>query len=303
MTGRDDAAGLDATERDQLADYVGGALAGTADEQVVAGLIDTDLRWWQAHAELIANTEPVRAALAGWSAEPVVMPDDVVARLMASLSAATADQDISGAARTAEAGLAPVVPLDVGRRSRARRMGRRQWLTAATVAAAAVGFAALGLPHYLGGGQQDSSSSPMLAGPQSRTSAPASGFVDSTETAPLTRSGLEVSRRVTGRDYDRDSLSSAGLVGTATTPQALAVTGPLARLTSDAALAACLKQLVSGAPTGTTAITVDYATFEDAPALVVVLGQLDGRRWVAAVGPDCGLPGAGAALLHRTSPR
>ncbi|MFY1674347.1 hypothetical protein ACN27G_31090 [Plantactinospora sp. WMMB334] len=70
---------------DLLADYVGGALDGTSDENEVARLIAEDRSWAEAYTELTAAVDAVRLDLAGWAAEPTPMPSAVVDRLTAAL--------------------------------------------------------------------------------------------------------------------------------------------------------------------------------------------------------------------------
>ncbi|WP_422772499.1 hypothetical protein ACN28C_05610 [Plantactinospora sp. WMMC1484] len=70
---------------DLLADYVGGALDGTSDENEVARLIAEDRSWAEAYAELTAAVDAVRLDLTGWAAEPTPMPSAVVDRLTAAL--------------------------------------------------------------------------------------------------------------------------------------------------------------------------------------------------------------------------
>lgn len=71
---------------DLLADYVGGALDGTADEAEVARLVDEDPAWTEAYAALAVGVDAVRVNLAGWAAEPVPMPAKVTYRLTSVLT-------------------------------------------------------------------------------------------------------------------------------------------------------------------------------------------------------------------------
>lgn len=64
---------------DLLADYIGGALAGTPDESAVAALVADDPAWAAAHAELSGGMELVGAALGRLGPEP--MPAELAARL------------------------------------------------------------------------------------------------------------------------------------------------------------------------------------------------------------------------------
>jgi hypothetical protein len=114
----------------------------------------------------------------------------------------------------------------------------------------------------------------------------------------------------TGRDYGPATLGqirsvepmngrSAGTVATAPVPSQYSVRSApqdmsdqvpaaLLRLTDAAALDVCLRAVVAAHP-GTTEL-VDYARYNSAPALVVLLRTESG--WLAvAVGPNCGLNG------------
>ena len=67
---------------DLLADYIGGALAGTPDESAVAALIADDPAWRTTYASLRDGMTIVEAALGDLGPEP--MPADVAARLEAA---------------------------------------------------------------------------------------------------------------------------------------------------------------------------------------------------------------------------
>jgi hypothetical protein len=72
---------------DLLADYVGGALAGTPAEAAVDRLIVEDPSWERAYADLVSAVDAVRVDLAGWAAVLEPMPADVADRLTAALRA------------------------------------------------------------------------------------------------------------------------------------------------------------------------------------------------------------------------
>jgi hypothetical protein len=78
---------------DLLADFAGGALAGTPDEAVVAALIAEDPRWREAYAALGEGMERVGAALASFEPEP--MPAELADRLDALFAPAAARTDDS----------------------------------------------------------------------------------------------------------------------------------------------------------------------------------------------------------------
>jgi hypothetical protein len=67
----------------------------------------------------------------------------------------------------------------------------------------------------------------------------------------------------------------------------------LARFNDPTQLRACLDQIE--AVEGGTAIMVDLARYQSAPAVVVLLGG--GRVAAVAAGPSCGLPSTGPAII------
>ncbi|GAB2938917.1 hypothetical protein GCM10027280_28950 [Micromonospora polyrhachis] len=93
---------------DLLADYVGGALAGTPGEAEVARLIASNTTWAQAYAEVTTAVDAVGVDLASWGAVPEPMPDAVTARLTAALAEAVslADAPLAEAVPLADASLA-----------------------------------------------------------------------------------------------------------------------------------------------------------------------------------------------------
>ncbi|MEU4776440.1 hypothetical protein [Micromonospora sp. NPDC023633] len=84
------AGGFREVDHDLLADYLGGALDGTPDEELVARLVDEDAAWAQAYALLAPAVADVRADLAAWGAPAPEMPADVADRIVAALAHATA---------------------------------------------------------------------------------------------------------------------------------------------------------------------------------------------------------------------
>ncbi|WP_326564630.1 hypothetical protein [Micromonospora peucetia] len=83
------AGGFREVDHDLLADYLGGALDGTPDEELVARLVDEDEDWAQAYALLAPAVADVRADLAAWGAPAPEMPTDVTDRIVAALANAT----------------------------------------------------------------------------------------------------------------------------------------------------------------------------------------------------------------------
>ncbi|MFY1597274.1 hypothetical protein [Micromonospora sp. WMMD737] len=84
------AGGYREVDHDLLADYLGGALDGTPDEDLVARLVDEDPGWAQAYALLAPAVADVHADLATWGASAPEMPADVTDRIVAALAHATA---------------------------------------------------------------------------------------------------------------------------------------------------------------------------------------------------------------------
>ncbi|MER7419997.1 hypothetical protein ABT346_24995 [Micromonospora peucetia] len=83
------AGGFREVDHDLLADYLGGALDGTPDEELVARLVDEDADWAQAYAVLAPAVADARADLAAWGTPAPEMPADVTDRIVAALAHAT----------------------------------------------------------------------------------------------------------------------------------------------------------------------------------------------------------------------
>ncbi|MEV4275606.1 hypothetical protein [Actinoplanes xinjiangensis] len=278
MTGAE----FEGVDIDLLADYVGGALDGTPDEERVAALVATDDAWRAAHEALEPGMIAVGAVLRELEPEP--MPDDLAARLDTMFRAAPSEE------AAPEAVPAKVVDLDKARR-------RRRWVAPITVAAAVVAFAGFGVNAFLASGAEDT----------------ASRAVDS-EAAPMAAgpaAGREVSR--SGTDYTASTLTSVGqqlrnAPSSADGPQTASGTelqeaSGLDRLTMPDAVAACLQEITRVNGGGVISVEfLDYARFNGDPALIVRFSAADGI-WVWAVGPECGTPGAGADELERVPVR
>ncbi|WDZ86016.1 hypothetical protein [Micromonospora cathayae] len=292
---------------DLLADYVGGALAGTPDEATVARLVADDDAWGGAYAELAPAVALVRADLAGWAEPAEAMPATVADRLSAALAGA-------GPAATPVVPAQPVGepgrPLAVvgtaadatGHPGGAGRARRRRWSRRAgpvLVAAAAVAAAGFGVTQFVTA-QNDG----LTAGSAAQEDAGAAGGYR-----------LVTDPTNSGTRYTPESLASAvsapGVLRESAAPQAPtgADDGPrrpapavdLSRLADPAALDTCLGAV--SAAHGATPITVDrleYASFQNEPALVVGLVDAAGERWIVVTGPECGVPGSGADTRYRT---
>src|SRR5262249_34878599 len=117
-----------------------------------------------------------------------------------------------------------------------------------------------------------------------------------------------------GQNYDADTLRMAGTatLGTLSSAPAEPVpgpsakappqradggtdsagdVGPLSRLTERESLGQCLATIV--ARYGGQPVVVEYAGFNGAPALIVVLAEHPTGRRIVVAGPNCGLPGSG----------
>jgi hypothetical protein len=267
---------------DLLADYVGGALDGTPDEERVAALVATDDAWRAAHEALEPGMIAVGAVLREFEPEP--MPDDLAARLDTMFRAAASEE------AAPEAVPAKVVDLD-----RARR--RRRWVAPIGVAAAVVAFAGFGVNSLLAPGAEDTAARSANSEAAPMAAAPAAG--------------REVSR--SGTDYTASTLTSVGqqlrnAPSSADEPQTASGTelqeaSGLDRLTMPDAVAACLQEITRVNGGGVISVEfLDYARFNGDPALIVRFSAADGI-WVWAVGPECGTPGAGADELERVPVR
>jgi hypothetical protein len=251
---------------DRLAEYADGLL-DPARAAEVERLVATEPAWARTLDALTAAQPRVHDALAELAFPPV--PDDVVERLSAAISAAAPD----------------AVVIDLAERR--RRWSRVAVGAAAAVAAVAVGLGGFGLLH----GVSNSSKS---------SSAPVAGSAQYGAAGAAGNPTVEHS----GTDYTAQTLTSvlglsdaAAGQGTEKAPplRSLPNAGDFARLDAPAGLQACLQALaVSHQKTAT---LVDYARFRGQPALVVVLSGT-GAREVVVVGSRCGLPGSGADEIY-----
>lgn len=287
---------LNQPDLDLLADYVGGALDGTPEEERVGERIRTDAAWARAYADLVVAFDGVSTDLSALGASPEPMPDDVWQRLEAALSSPEA-----AAAYATPPKYPPTpeftAPRDNRPSARARVRKRHRWV-APVLAAVAVLFAvSLGFALRSGVATKDSTMS---------TGSPAE--------APQAAAARPVQLRSSGRDYTDQTLVLAtdfGSVPLASAPEdpatdrangetskipntaqsfSAAVPPVLGRLLNQDALARCLQD-VSGIMPGTV-LGVDYAAYNHSPAAVVVVRTADDGRWVGVVGAGCGVNGA-----------
>jgi hypothetical protein len=314
---------------DLLADYVGGALDGTPDETVVAGLVADDPAWRDAYDALTGGMASVGAELRLLGAEDEPMPADVVLRLNAALAelSAPSGESVPSVDSVVDEPIAEesvpkrhlvAVPDEVGsEREHPRRRGRartlRRWAAPVGIAAGVLAFAGIGFGGLLPGDISEDASStgsaadqpaPML---ESDTDARLAG-PDTT----VISSGVDYSRGTlkefsarTKRSTDNSALGGASAPsvdatsGQAQVYSATAVPKVLEPLVLRDALLACLAAITTEHGAGTiTPDSVDYASFEGTPALVVRFTASDGT-WSWVSGPECGTPGAAADTRYQ----
>jgi hypothetical protein len=290
---------------DRLADYTAGLLEGTPEEAEVAELIATRSDWAHAYAALGDATRAVRVDLAALGTPHLAMPPEVVARLDAALE---------------EAGARPKLTVGAGegRRTRgaaARARRRRQAWTAA-IAAGIVVLAGFGVAMIadLPGANTGTSTVADGRAPEAAADrlggqpAPPAGAPE-VAVPVFVASGTNYfaadAAKVTAQAEQFDA--GVGPLGGATgTPRATArvaesqVAPPLRRLMDPVAMNACLRQVTS--VYGGQVSVVDFARFENEPALVILLVD-PARRPVRVMvaGPGCGLPERGADVRFSTS--
>ncbi|MEU6023444.1 hypothetical protein ACGFIK_10620 [Micromonospora sp. NPDC048871] len=325
-------------DHDLLADYLGGALEGTPEQDEVARLIAQDPSWAQAYALLAPAVAEVRADLLGWGEPTLTMPVDVADRILAALDAAelpagpdSPAPDLPGTeVDHAGGGLPPLVPAQPlggrrpegaprpGRDRTATRPGRRsrRWARiagpVALAAAAVVGLGALQLARPDSGGDTTADTalnepvtSPYVHEGQEGPEQAAAGAEP--HRAPVTQG---TPQRYTARDYTPQELTQepeariSAFAGTAA-PDAgderMAGPADLARLDDQSALAACLADI--GTEHGARPLVfedIEYARFQGLPALVVRFVDASGARWAWVSGPECGIAGSGSDSRYRT---
>ncbi|GAA2185479.1 hypothetical protein [Micromonospora lupini] len=321
--------GFREVDTDLLADYLGGALDGTPEQAEIARLVDADPAWAEAYTLLAPAVTQVRAELARWAEPTPELPPAVAERIAAALASADAPPADAPAALTRATGspepAAPATPVGVpaqgGRRpgssaptesgrGGATGPGRRQrrWVrNAAPVAAAAVAVVAVGLGlRQLSTNTADSgamerpASAPgdvAAAGAAVRTSGPAlhsgTDYTPQTlgQTASATSSRPSPLRGATS-DAPRQQPGVDAEGGRRPSPDG---SDQLARLSSEAALTACLTAVAAEHGSAPLIVEViDYAQFQGEQALVIRFTDPTGARWAWVSGPECGVPGSGS---------
>ncbi|BBH65431.1 hypothetical protein ACTI_21160 [Actinoplanes sp. OR16] len=305
MTGAE----FDGVDLDLLADYIGGALIGTPDDERVAALVSEDPVWREAYQRLAPGMAAVGTMLRDLPAEP--LPDDLAARLdsLFSTSPVTAlpTQATAADAVGESAAAVPAKVLDLAEAQRARAAGGRprrmmRWAAPISVAAAVLAFAGFGLSRISDGDSASDAGSAESAG---------GGSAPMVAMAPAIGEILQ-----SGFDYDRVTLAQpSGIAGSkrtfseapliasaeASNDQSTGAAGsdPLSRLLEPAALAECLEAIARENGGGAVTVdTVDYASYTGVPALIVRFTAPNGG-WAWAVGADCGTPGGDADTLEK----
>ncbi|MGW5560478.1 hypothetical protein ACWER9_25055 [Micromonospora sp. NPDC003944] len=323
--------GFREVDADLLADYLGGALVGTPQQDEVARLVSADPSWAEAHALLASAVTEVRTDLTRWAEPSAEMPSAITDRLLAALASAGPTNDTSTVSRPGVdpdgdaptplvvpaqggAGRRPAVPPPGGAARRASSgPGRRQhgWarrhapVAAAVIAVIAV---ALGLNQLSTLTSEDSGSTSTMDRP---ASAPedAAGAGTVRTTGPTLRSGTNYTPQTLGNGYGTDA-PSAPAASRATDDTLSEQPGvdaeggrrpspdgsnQLARLTDEAALTTCLATVAAEHGAAPLVVEViDYARFQGDQALVIRFTDATGARWAWVSGPECGVPGSGS---------
>ncbi|MBG0560587.1 hypothetical protein [Actinoplanes aureus] len=285
MTGAE----FEGVDLDLLADYVGGALLGTPDEERVASLIADDPAWHAAFDELAPAMAAVGTTLLDLPPEP--MPEGLAARLDAMF------RPVPAGAPGESAEPVPAKVLDLAEH---RRRRWASWAKPVAVAAGVLAFAGFGLTRFSSQSADDAQSTA------------AGSSVADAEGAPMVDTSLAQILH-TDTDYGRASLgmpgaAEAGSPHVFTDPAApgeenAAGKSALSPLFASNVLLDCLDMIARENAGGPLSVAlVDYARFEGAPALIVQFTAANGG-WTWAVGPDCGTRGAGAAALHKVPVR
>ncbi|MEV1070962.1 hypothetical protein [Micromonospora parva] len=317
---------------DLLADYLGGALDGTPQQDEVAQLVSADPSWAEAYALLAPAVTEVRADLTRWAEPSPQMPPAITDRLLAALASAPPTNDTStGPARAAassveQAGDAVtpvVVPTQGGADRRPARptpsgaergastgpgRRRRGWARrGAPVAAAAIAViaVALGLNQLSMSASDDSGATPAMDRPASAPEG-AAGAATVRTTGPALRSGTNYTPQALGDAYGPDAPAASRATGNTPggQPQVDAEgerrpspdgSDQLARLTDEAALTSCLASVAAEHGSAPLVVEViDYARFQGDQALVIRFTDAAGGRWAWVSGPECGVPGSGS---------
>nr|WP_296070274.1 hypothetical protein [uncultured Actinoplanes sp.] len=326
---------------DLLADYIGGALAGTPDETAVAARIAEDPAWRTAYESLSGGMDLVGAELGRWQSEP--MPDELAASLDAMFRAEppAIDREAPSTSRdeSSTAGRAPGTSRDgsptAGRAPGTSRDGSP---TAGRAPGSGPGAPRLTVIDGEGGASGAAPAVPKKEGRRRRWTAPiavAAGLIafvgfgldylsgrdsasNDAATSTAGEAGVSAMRILSsGTDYTLGTLagqppqplSAPDLPAPAaprkdTADRSSAAAGALSRLAAAPALQECLDAIEQANGGGRIAVeTVDFARFDGSPAVIVRFTAANGGGWAWASGPDCGTPGSGPATLGKVPVR
>jgi len=271
---------IDDEELDRLADYAAGLLdPGTALR--VRERIDADPAWGEAYAALRAAQPRLDRTLSGLADPP--LPADVADRLSAALAREGSADD----PRAPDAGTGAVVDLAARRRRR-----RPAALLGAAAAVLAVVFGGVVVLSNLTSQSQNSGGT-AASRPDAATGQQLSGGLTIRHTgidySPATLPGADPRTPAMGVPAPAKSGVNGARTADGGSGDTSAPAG-LDRLADPTALQACLAAITQryGGP----ALIVDYARYQGAPALIVVVAAGETRRIVVA-GPGCGLSGVG----------
>ena len=322
--------GFREVDDDLLADYLGGALDGTPQQDEVAQLVSTDPAWAEAYALLAPAVAEVRTDLTRWAEPPPKMPQAIADRLLTALAAAEPTDDTSNADPAAAsgdpsgdtatpfvvpvqggAGRRPALPEPVGSaRWASTGPGRRQrgWARrSAPVAAAAIAViaVALGLNQLTMGASDDAGSSTAMNHPASAPEGVA-GVGAVRTTGPALRSGTNYTPQALGNAYGTDAPNASRATGETPGGQpgvdaegerrrSPVGSDQLARLSDEVALTTCLATVAAEHGAAPLVVEmIDYARFGGEQALVIRFTDATGARWAWVSGPECGVPGSGS---------
>jgi hypothetical protein len=266
-----------------LADYVGGALDGTPDADRVAELIASSPQWRAAAEDLTSALRAVSDDLEALRRTPEIMPPEIVARF---------DELLASPEMTPTAARPAVDPLAERRPTRSASPARRlrKWAVPVAMLCVVFGFATAAnlFPSVIEKAET----------PASAPREDAAGLSDSqAPSVPVITSGKQHDRESLGGGLRVTSESVPPAQSTKKTvepsPPGIGILGmippELMRLTDPVALRKCLDAVAAVLPGSPT--LVDYAYFENKPALVISITSIGGK-WTFVAGPACGINGA-----------
>jgi len=319
---------FDGVDIDLLADYIGGALAGTPDESAVAALVADDPVWREAYESLGGGMALVGAELGRFAPEP--MPAELAARLdeMFRTAGAPAPEPIADPGPVPAELAAPTVPHltlvrgddtageeAVDRRpekAAPKRAGRRmRWAAPIAVAAGVLAFAGFSLDYLAQRNTGNASDAPAnsAAGLAEESHADAAAAGQKQGGQQILRTGTDYTKATLAappqppRPMNVPDLRSSAANKAADPDRVTAAEQSLDRFAAQAALQDCLEAIQQENAGGVIAVeTVDLARFNGMPALVVRFAAANGH-WAWASGPACGTRGGDADTLGKVPVR